>query len=45
MTERDVMLNQLAQELRPMSQGIEWLTHSALLLRRLRSLVAQAVRH
>lgn len=25
MTERDVMLNELAQGLRPMSQGIEWL--------------------
>ncbi|MET3984056.1 DUF5958 family protein [Streptomyces sp. PvR034] len=24
MTERDVILNELAQELRPMSQGIEW---------------------
>ncbi|MFF2308371.1 DUF5958 family protein [Streptomyces sp. NPDC058128] len=24
MTERDIILNQLAQGLRPMSQGIEW---------------------
>jgi hypothetical protein len=24
MTERDIILNELAQELRPMSQGIEW---------------------
>ncbi|MEV4950158.1 DUF5958 family protein [Streptomyces sp. NPDC053755] len=50
MTERDVILNELAQGLRPMSQGIEWFdTHSpeeqAEILLFLRRVVGGGVEH